>query len=406
MTQLQAHSIPFAEPRAGFLGFIADQRRFEWLMIAVLAATSVLKGLHSPLPWAYTQAQLDYRFGIVRRGLVGATFGRLLGLQHFSHFRVFSFVVLGTAFALVTLLLRQSRVLAVVPDAKLPALLASSFALTFLVHLAGYLDLLLLALAAGFVLIRGRTARLLLLPVVLVVGVLVHEEFLLLFASVLLLTFVLDAVQDRGRPGIWTAVVGGLFAILLTVAVSHRTVTAAQMSELQTMASSRVDAPINPVFFAILTTPLKASVRLVLGYAIQPAIWTHLILPVVSMFAPVLGVLTYMNLSLARKLGQGRMLPICCAMAGLMPLALSVLGTDIARWFADATAASVLVLCAICARVGKHSLHVTSAVRNLIVLFIVLNLVTGEQLMGGQQINSFPYTDLIQYAIRGALGRS
>ena len=233
MTHLQAPSLPVAEPRAGFLDFIADQRRFEWLMVAVLASTSVLKGLHSPLTWAYTQVQLDYHFGLVRRGLVGATFGHILGLQHFRYFCLFSFAVLGTALALVAGLLRQSRVSAVLPDAKVLALLASSFALTFLVHLVGYLDVLLLGLATSFVLVPGRTARLLLLPVFLLLGVLIHEGFLLLYVPVMLLTFVLETTLDRSQRGVWIAAMGCLLAMLLTVAVSHRTLSAAQISAMQ-----------------------------------------------------------------------------------------------------------------------------------------------------------------------------
>ena len=70
-------------------------------MVPVLATISVAKAIRLPTYKAATQAQVDYSFGLIKRGMFGACFARPLHLEIYSRFAIFSWALLGLAVVLL-----------------------------------------------------------------------------------------------------------------------------------------------------------------------------------------------------------------------------------------------------------------------------------------------------------------
>ena len=70
--------------------WFSSERRFWHLLYFVLGAIRLLKGTSFPGPWAATRAQLDYRNGFVKRGLLRTQLKAPPRLNQSAHFSAFS----------------------------------------------------------------------------------------------------------------------------------------------------------------------------------------------------------------------------------------------------------------------------------------------------------------------------
>ena len=398
-TTSKADATPWDRSPARWRTVLEEDRRFERLLISVLAFLSICKGLGKPLAWAYTQAQVDYSEGFVRRGLFGATFGKALKLQHVVRFDTFAFVLLAIALVLLGGALRRSRLDEVFPRGHVGALVASSFALTFFVHTVGYFDVLLFSLAAGLVLMPHPVTRGALGVPLLGLGLLIHENFLLLFVPVVLLSFLLErrAEGTQASASTWRSALGLAVGVVAFAAwVARRgTVSSELAAKLERHVIAQTDGTLNLGFFGVLTTSTTDSLRILLRFYKDPYAWSHILLPCVVLFAPTLWCLHYLNLRLVRTFSPNRGTALVCVAAGLSPLLLFFLGVDVARWLADATFATVLVLYLVCRRAGFPHLPVSKAMRHGVLLLIICNVAAGDQLMSGVRIHVYPFTELV-----------
>jgi len=78
----------------------SDDRLF-WPFAAVfLGALSFAKGVRVPSRYNATQALIDYRSGLVKRGFFGATAGHWWHLESFSNFVEISYLLLFAMFCM------------------------------------------------------------------------------------------------------------------------------------------------------------------------------------------------------------------------------------------------------------------------------------------------------------------
>ena len=98
----------------------AEQRFWRWTALG-LGILAFAKGIRLPNSWSYTQAQLDYSAGFIRRGFFGATLGHLLQLNLYTHFAVVSTALLLLLMAVLALLARSSKLAERMPPGELLA---------------------------------------------------------------------------------------------------------------------------------------------------------------------------------------------------------------------------------------------------------------------------------------------
>ncbi len=154
-------------------------------VLALTLAVTLLRALRSPNEYAEAYWLMDYRFGIVRRGLVGSALSLLTGALGIATSSRLIVAVAALPFAafLVLLCVAIRQILERhrwSPDAVLIALLfVSSPFVVMAGHLFGYLDSLLYVALLGSILLlrRGRLAA---AALVQCLAVLAHESYLLM----------------------------------------------------------------------------------------------------------------------------------------------------------------------------------------------------------------------------------
>ena len=161
------------------------ERRFWGWTALGLGAIAFCKGIREPNAWSYTQAQLDYSAGFMRRGLFGAALSHPLGLNLYGHFAVFSTALLLLLFAALALLAHSSKLAERTPPGELLAVYASSYSVSYLAHMNGYLDIPLALLCVLPLFVRRTGRRLAAAAVATVLGILIHEQFFFAFLPLL-----------------------------------------------------------------------------------------------------------------------------------------------------------------------------------------------------------------------------
>jgi hypothetical protein len=116
------------------------ERRFWWSIIPVLTAVSIGKAVRLPNYKSAIQAQIDYRFGFVKRGMYGEIFTRPLHLEHYRRYAVFSWLMLALMVTVLLLLTWRSGLRERVLTGEAAALFFSSYSLTYMSHMVGYFE--------------------------------------------------------------------------------------------------------------------------------------------------------------------------------------------------------------------------------------------------------------------------
>ncbi len=375
--------------------WLSDERRFWRVCALLLGAMAVLKGLHWPSTWAATQAQLDYRHGFVKRGLLGTLYAPL----HGSHYRALTamFVVeLGVFLLLLAVLTRRAGLEERFGSMAPAALFASSYAMTFATHLIGYNDLVNAALAMALLLVRDGRRRFWAALAVIPVALLVHENFLLMFLPVVLLSFAVEmataeTTARRRTAGVEAAVLAAV-AAAFTVAIAARpAMTAAQALQVEREITGRVDFGVRTDFFGLLSASLPEDVR-TMGTMVHERTWWLGLAISVAVLLPMMVVL-------ARLIG--RLLPMAGTRAGWLkaatmaavgaPLLLHGLGWDVVRWNVWTAFAGYLALLVLAMHLPKGAVGLTAAERNAIVLLLAVHMASGHGLFDGVTVRTYPF---------------
>jgi len=373
------------------------ERRF-WLWTAVgLGILAFGKGIREPNPWSYTQAQLDYSAGLIRRGLFGASVGHLLQLNQYGHFAVFSVVLLLLLFALLALLAHKLRLAERTPPGELLAVYASSYSVSYLAHLNGYLDIPLALLCVAPLFVRSTGGRLVAAMASTTLGILLHEQFFFAFLPLLIVSILFGAATARSAAQRRLAWSGGVLLAalglgLMAYVMWHGSISAAQTEQLRHSIARTADRPLDAYVFQVLSLTPRENLH------IMGSVWgrsTFLLAEVESvlLFGPTAALLSWATLLLLRRSmpGKYRWLYAAVLLATLAPLSLNLMGWDKNRWNELVALNAFLLLLIVSRLAGGETVHLPRWLRRACLLVMLLNMATGGGMIDDRHIRPFPF---------------
>lgn len=381
------------------------EQAFWWAIFPILAIVSVGKGIRLPNYNSATQAQVDYRLGMVKRGLFGTVFSRPLHLEHYKTFVLFSWAMLLLTLALLLVLTWRSGLRQRVLTGEVVALFFSSYSLTYMAHMVGYFEVLLTALTIALLLVRQPWLRLLCSFPVVVFSLLVHELFLIVFLPVILFSFLVQAeagensTEIHGRvrftPQTALAACGFLLALCLSLTVRlalQPPMTRAQVEALRIGIAQIVDFPPFEIMYLVMVRSTADNLA-IMKHVVQTAAWWRQQLVCLVTMAPTI-VLLLLTVGLVLRSTTRpvrRWLKIAALLAGLSPLAMHLLGFDVARFNALVVLTSFLVLLVACRFTNGHLVELPTRMRHWVLLVMLLNMASGDLLMDGRVARPFPF---------------
>ena len=371
--------------------WLKDERRF-WVGSALtLGVLAGLKGLQMPGPWPLTAAELDYSQGLVKRGLPGWVYGHL-GLRQQAGLSVAFFLQLLALLVLLALWARRSGMEARL--APVIAVFASSYATTFLFHIVGYSDILNASLLVGLLLIRSAGWRFALALPLCVAGLLIHENFLLLFAPTLLLSFWLDGLDLKARVRrAW--LYGIMLAVTLAVTAAglllHPKPSVPAINALADVAWDNADFPVREDYYQILIVTLDQNLKWMSEVGWRQYGWWLDQAVGLCVFVPAMLVLMHSCLRTLRASGAGNWAKALVWFAALTPLLLNLIALDSMRWDMWTVVDAFLILGLLSRRWPDAMVRINSEGRNAIVLVIALNMASGWGMFGKVTINPYPF---------------
>lgn len=373
-----------------------DELRFYRLLLAVGGVTAILKGMRLPYIWAATQAQIDYRYGYLRRGFFGEVCRRLhIPIWHYGVFCLVAFGLLAGLFWLLARSMQRSGL-----DASglgaFTALLASSFCITLLTNLAGYYDILMALLVLAVMQFRNLRLQVIAALIAGIVGVLVHEVYAIAYLPVSLAGIVCGfAEKEQREKKLWLGVAAAVIIPwgIVLLPIGHAKMAPTEIAKLAVSIQSRVNFPSHDgVLFAIFGNSSGENLHRMLGYMHVGTYWIEEGFGLLA-FLPT----TLFFLALAWRIASKRQRAlrwyfVLCTFA---PLLLNLVAYDRYRWLAmmELNAA----LCAIAVCWSKHRLHDTTAQpvfgiawRRAAILLIAINMATDIGLFQGPA-RTFPF---------------
>ncbi len=371
-------------------------RGFRWPVAAgVLAVVALLRGLKFPAGWPATQALIDYHAGFVKRGLYGETLGHWLHLERYSHFVLVSCVWLLIGFSA---LLAVSTKVHRVSNGIVAAVFFGSFAATYLASLIGYTDLLLITLTCALLMIRNaRTRALVGLPLCLL-GVVLHEAFLMIFLPVILLSFLVDlargAVQQPFAIGA-IVILASTCAALFAALALHRPMTGEQVATETTYLAQRVNFPLELDVFRMLSRSMPENRKtmtqnMYLRQQYRRSFRTNL-----AMEAPAYLLLLLTAIyTVARQPGlqQRGWLIAATVGAAVAPLSLHLVAWDAGRFFALSVVSCFLVVCVVSPSPQSAPIAMPRWYLPAALVAIACGILPNHGLIEGEPPNPYPFT--------------
>ncbi len=373
---------------------LSDEQQFWVLFTAVLGTFAALKGLRLPGVWAFTQSLVDYSHGFVKRGLLGAIYGAF-GIYHRRGLTITYFLELTLLIILLVVFTRRSGLIERAGTPAVAGLFAGSYALTYLFHLIGYSDILNAALTIGLLLVRKAHIRFLLGLPMLACGLLIHEDFLLLFTPVLLLSFYLQGATNLlERRRIWSfGLVLGVVALGLTLFTSLRTpMEDEQVDAFATYVYDRADFEVREDFFQVFTNSLAGNFAMMSRFGWHEYLWWAFQAVSICVLGPPLVLLLHFCMRLTRQAApQMRELRPAVLVAVLSPLCMHLLGLDQVRWNTWVVVDAYLALGVLAMHLPGERLRVSPGERHALLLAIAIGMASGHGLFNGAQVNPYPF---------------
>jgi hypothetical protein len=381
-------------------GTIWPAERSFWKFAAFfLGAVSFLRGVRRPSTWAATQALVNYDDGLVKRGLIGATLGKVFHAEKYTHFTLLSYAILCLLFVLLIALTYRSGVFEQLGSGLLPALYFGSYAFTYLTHLVGYSDIVMATLACVCLLPRNPRIRLLLCLPICILGMLVHESFLILFVPVILFGLFVDGSRDQTSDSLKKTrlAIGAVSCVSLAVAAGlslSRPMSDQQASALYGRMTLRADFPVRTDFSHVMQTSLAENVRGMWQFA-HTSNFRMTLLIGAMVFVPTLILLGFAMKSIASRfdsrLVSNRWMVALALCTGLAPLSMTILGWDLDRW--DALACLDCYLASLVALRGMPKITIVLPPWFLYatVLAIALSMASGGPMMDHLRPNPYPF---------------
>jgi hypothetical protein len=359
--------------------------RFWGLASALFGVVALCKGVRVPNAWALSQLQITYATGLVKRGLLGQ-------LLYSAHVRSLHAVmaccwleelllaVLLSIFTWRSGLLSEQRNPAVV------AAFAAGYAVTFLAHLVGYHDIILLALGVSVILIRDTRLRLVVAVPACICALLIHENFLLAVFPAILFSFVVDGEQERNQGERYALLLAAI-SLLVTLGLAFgASLTPQALARFERGTVARSAYPVDASVFSLLGMSTLDNLKLNLHVIRTYWWWWGELAVILMVMGPLLALLVYSGMQ--QSSGRRRMLFLCASFA---PLLLNLLGWDNVRWACLCTVTTYLNL-----GVLTRSTPISQRTHSLFqerfaILLIGLGMASGFGLMDGAKVRPYPF---------------
>ncbi len=375
---------------------LSGQRFWIWTAVG-LGIVAVAKGIREPNAWAYTQAQLDYSTGLIRRGFFGATLGHLLQLNLYGHFAVVATALLLLLMALLALLARSSKLAERMPPGELLAVYASSYSVSYLAHLNGYSDIPLALLCVGPLFVRRTGWRLAAAACATVMGILIHEQFFFAFLPLLAVSILFGAATGKTAAERRLAWIGGVLLVVLglgmtTYLARHASVSVAQNQQLRQSIALKADQPLDPELFKVMAFTSGKNLETMMTVWRRP---TYLLGQIegLLLFVPTAALLSWATLLLLRRCmpEKHRWLYAGVLLATLAPLSLHLVGWDKYRWDELLCLNAFLMLLLVSRMADGVTVQLPLRLRQACLLVMLLNMASGGGMLDDRHIRPFPF---------------
>ncbi|HVO49242.1 MAG TPA: hypothetical protein VMT29_23225, partial [Steroidobacteraceae bacterium] len=251
----------------------------------------------------------------------------------------------------------------------------------------------ILALAA--LLASGTRARLAIVLLAGMGGVLLHENYVLTFLPLTLLPLFLAALDSRTprRDFGMLAAVAVLIGSVVVIEASAAPMDAQRVAHLQGSITSAVDFHPRDDFFAVMTRSAGDNVSIMLQTMGKRAWWAAQ-LNACAVFLPAIAFFLWIALRIVGSSGcaHARVARIAVMVAALCPLLLQLVGWDIYRWYALAAFNSFIAMTIVGRQYGPAS-ALPQATRNVALLLVAINMATGTGLFDGYRVDTFPFIE-------------
>lgn len=394
---------PSRAPSSVALWF-ADDARFWTRLSLLLGLWAILKGLRSPGEWALTQAQFDYSYGFIKRGLLGAAYSAL-HLHHRRPLTAAFFAELALFFLLLVLFTRRSGFAQRFGTSAVLAAFTGSYAVTYLTHLVGYTDILLAAITILLLSLPRARQRFLLGLLLVPVAMLIHESFLLIFLPVILFSFLLDSLDSTPKTAaespharqaiLYGSILAAVALVLALVLALRPNLSPAVIEQFRSEMAARVDFPLRDDVFPIFHRSLRDNVLEAIT-GMRHIEWMR------DFAASLFGILPVLALALVwmrrltsafahRNAAAHRMLWPAALAASLSPLLMYVIGWDCARWNVSTLLVTFLTLLVLSRRLPGVAIPFTTADRNAVILLIALGMASGSGFFDRFETRPYPF---------------
>ena len=396
-SQLSRNEGTECAPDSGGGAHVFDDPRYWGWMAVGAGILAICKGIRQPNLWSYTQAQFDYSAGFMRRGLFGFALTRPLGLGRYEHFAVLSSALLLVLFAVLVLLARTAKLAEHAPPGELLAVYASSYSVTYLAHLNGYLDIPLALLCVAPLFVRSTAWRLAAAVVCASIGILIHEQFLFCFLPVLAVSVFFGAAAEGDRSQQRLAWYGGVALLAMGLALTwflgrYGSISETQAAQLSQSIAQRADRPLIAGVVQVLPRTPKENLE------IMKTVWkrpTFLPAQVESLllFGPTAAVLSWATFVLLRRWRprQYRWLYAAALVGTLAPLSLHLVGWDKNRWNELLSLNAFLLLLAVSRLMGGEPVRLPAGLRRACLAVMLLNMASGGGMLDNLHIRPFPF---------------
>ena len=311
---------------------IPDDRRWARPVFVLLISLAVLKGLRMPSRWAVTQYLFTYDHGFIRRGLWGELLYSVFGTWTYRYFFLAA-IGLAVLALLIAVLVRVSRRLDGAEGTAVLLVIGASPAISFVTHLAGYLDhLVYLAVLGVFALRRRPALQTVAAAAVAVLTPMVHEAAIVWIGPLLALALLRGRGEDprpetaRGLRQL-TAVILLVFAASTSFVGVFGAASPALANTIRAEATERFEIRPRQDAFGVLSDGSDPTAEMGSRWATVDTqidlFWSMLI------FAPGTVFLAWLAVRGARRRGVDAAL-IVAAILG--PLALHAVAWDLHRW--------------------------------------------------------------------------
>jgi hypothetical protein len=393
--RLGGHVVPLEDAQQAAQTF-NDPRFWRWLTLGV-GLLAFGKGIRLPNAWSYTQAQMDYSVGFMRRGLFGEVLGHALQLNRYTNFAIVSTLLLLLLYGALALLAHRSRLAARTPPGELLAVYASSYSVTYLAHLNGYMDSPLALLCVAPLFVRSTGWRLAAAAVCATLGILVHEQFIFCYLPVLVISVLLGAEGSKSVGERRLAWAGAALLLLLGLGMTgllgrYASITVAQEQQLSRSAAARADQPISADVFDVLPRTTHENFEIMKTVWVRP---TFIPAQVESLllFGPTAGVLVWGTFVVLRRWrpGASRWVYAAVVVGTLAPLSLNLVGWDKNRWNEMMALNALLLLLVVCMRFGDEPIRLPVGLRRACLAVMLLNMASGGGMLDFKHVRPFPF---------------